>query len=100
MNILLERRKMKMNIKLEVYDALCETAVFEINGIKADYGDFGDKYDTDPENAYEYCCGNMQFIPQPATQEILDKYKITLEEYNEICKMLDALSFGECGWCS
>ena len=89
-----------MKLEIEVYSCLCELRVFNINDIKAKYEDFRDKYDTDQENADDYCCGNMRFIPKNATQEILDKYKISIDEYNEICEKLDCLSFGECGWCS
>lgn len=88
-----------MKLKLEVYKCLCALAEFEINGIKASYEDFGDKYDTQPSLANGYCCGNMQFIPKLATQEILDKYKINVDEYNQICEKLNCLSFGSCGWC-
>ncbi len=89
-----------MKIELECYKCLCSLIRFEINGIEARYEDFGDKYDTDTENAPYYGCGNMQFVPKLATQEILDKYGITVSEYNVICKELDCLSFGECSWCS
>lgn len=89
-----------MKLKIEVYSCLCELSEFEINDIKANYEDFGDKYDTEPDLAEAYCCYNMQFIPKPATQEILDKYKINVDEYTQICEKLDCLSFGECGWCS
>lgn len=90
-----------MNLVLEVYDALCETSVFTINGIRADNDDFGSKCDEGAEYADDYCCGNMQFTPKPATQNILDKYKITVSEYNEIAEKLnEGLSFGSCGWCS
>ena len=89
-----------MELKLKVYDALCSTSVFEINEIEADYNDFGDKYDTDPESAEDYACGNMEFIPDGRPKSgILDKYSITEEEFKEIQRKLDALSFGDCGWC-
>jgi len=79
--------------------SLCELETFEINGIKAEYEDFGDKYDTNPEQAEPYGCGNMQFIPRPSTKDVLKKYKITEDEYEEICSALSCLSFGSCGWC-
>ena len=88
-----------MELKLKAYECLCSLAEFEINGFEADYEDFGDKYDTCPNLAEEYGCGNMKFIPKPATQEILDKYKISPKEYAEVCEKLDCLSFGSCGWC-
>ena len=45
-------------------------------------------------------CGNMQFTGNQSTTEILSKYKITEEEYQEVVsKLEDGLSFGGCGWC-
>jgi hypothetical protein len=89
-----------MKLVLNFYGALCETKNFKINDIDADYEDFGDKYDHDSENAESYCCADMEFDSKPATQEILDKYHITVDEYNEICdKLEEGLSFGRCGWC-
>lgn len=88
-----------MELELEIYSALCETSSFYINGIEAEWRDFGDKYDTDPENAEEYGCGNMEFLPKLATDEVLEKYKITRSEYLEVQEKLGGLSFGSCGWC-
>lgn len=90
-----------MKVELEVYDALCETKVFKVNDVDADWCDFGDKFDHDRENAEPYCCGDMRFVAGTATQAILDKYKINIDEFNQICEMLsDKLSWGNCGWCS
>ena len=90
-----------MKLKLEIFDCLCATSIFEINDIKADYNDFGDKCDHNTGGAEDYCCGDMQFERKPSTQAILKKYKITEEEYREICEKLEeGLSFGCCGLCS
>jgi len=89
-----------MKLVLEFYDALCSTSEFVVNGVTADYDDFGDKYDHDSENAEEYGCGDMHFDPKPFTEEVLNKYHITENEYDKICnKLEDGLSFGNCGWC-
>jgi len=89
-----------MNLQLEILGALCETAIFMINGIEADYRDFGTKGDESPSEGEEYGCGNMQFTAEPSSPEVLRKYKITEEEYAEICeKLTNGLSFGRCGWC-
>ena len=89
-----------MKLELIIYRALCETSVFIINGINADYHDFGEKYDRDSGNAEDYACSNMQFTGYQSTPEILEKYKITEDEYQEVVsKLEEGLSFGSCGWC-
>ena len=90
-----------MELELKIYGALCATSVFTINGVDADYEDFGNKYDRNADNAEDYSCGNMQFTGKQSTTEILSKYKITDREYREVVlKLEDGLSFGCCGWCS
>lgn len=89
-----------MKVIIKPYDCLCELDTFTINGISADYDDFGEKYDTDRINAPDYGCGDMRFIPKVSTEKVLNKYQITQSEYYEICYELEsALSFGRCGWC-
>ena len=90
-----------MELKLEIFSALCATSKFTINGIEADYGDFGEKYDNDPSNAEDYGCGDMKFFPtSPPLPMTLVKYKINEEDYKLICEQLEEkLSFGSCGWC-
>lgn len=90
----------RMKLELTFGKWLCYCSSFEINDIRACSDDFGNQYDTDADNAPDYCCADMRFFPRPATQVILDKYNITLDEYNEICEKLEeGLSFGSCGWC-
>lgn len=90
-----------MNLVIEPYTALCELREFKINGIAADYHDFGDKWDRSPAPAEAYCCGNMQFSESRPTHEVLEKYKITYDEWYEVAdKLADVLSFGACCWCS
>ena len=82
---------------------MCWCPVFTIKGIKADSDDFGEKDDIDCncEDKPFRGCGNMIFTPKPPTQKVLDKYGITVDEYNEIASVLeDGLSFGYCGLCS
>lgn len=89
-----------MDLKLKIYGCLCETSIFTINGVDADYDDFGDKYDHDTENAEDYGCGDMQFDGKQSEPEILAKYSITQSEYDEVVSELsEKLSFGGCGWC-
>ena len=89
-----------MELELEIYGSLCATSIFTINGVDAYYEDFGEKYDRDSKNAEDYSCGNMRFTGNPSTPEILDKYKITEEEYQEVVsKLEEGLSFGCCNCC-
>lgn len=89
-----------MKLELEIYNALCATKVFKINDIYADHEDFGEQFDRDPDNAEPYCCEDMEFTRIPSTPEVLNKYGINEEEYNEVCEALEkGLSFGCCGWC-
>jgi len=89
-----------MKLELEIYNAMCATSIFVINGINADQEDFGTQGDNDPDEAEPYGCGNMVFERVSPSSEVLKKYNITKEEYSEVCDKLEAgLSFGECGWC-
>jgi len=92
----------KFDVVVIPYHALpCSCETFTINGQDADSSDFGSTVDMDPENAPDYGCGNRIFVPQMPTEEVLEKYSITLKEYAEICeKLKDMLAVGECGWCS
>lgn len=90
-----------MNINITIYNYICAPDVFTINGVKADYRDFGEKADRDPENAEEYGCGDMRFIGKAHSREVLDKYHITESEYVEVVAELERkLSFGNCVCCS
>lgn len=92
--------KMRMVYKIEWYSSLCELQKFVINWINADYEDFWEKFDRSPETAEQYWCWNMQFEWKKATQSILDKYKISIDEYNKIVEELEVkLSFWCCWWC-
>lgn len=85
---------------IEVYRALCATSRFVVNGINADKDDFGTQTDESPETADDYGCGDMRFTPKSATQEVLEKYHINIDEYNQIAaELANKLSFGSCGWC-
>lgn len=90
-----------MEVIIKPFCALpCALEKFSINGIRADQDDFGEGHDESPEIAEDYGCGCWQFTARPATQAILDKYNITIDEYNEVARQLEsALDVGECGWC-
>lgn len=85
---------------IEVQDYYCALEKFVINGIEADYNDFGTKIDTQKHLAEEYGCGNMEFIPDEPTQEVLDKYSINVTDYEEICnRLIKELSYHKCSLC-
>jgi hypothetical protein len=90
-----------MKLEIVPYDALpCALATFTINDMDASADDFGSGCDDSPEEAEEYGCGDHQFHAKMPTQKILDKYKITPDEYSEICAELESrLYVGSCGWC-
>lgn len=90
-----------MELKCEAMHALCAMEIFVINGVEADYEDFGEKYDDAPNRAKDYRCGNMVFKEKRHTKGVLDKYKISIDEYYEVCDWLkEELSLGACCWCS
>lgn len=80
---------------------ICYCPIFTIKGQKAAEDDFGEGEDIDFANKPKYGCGNKVFVVKHATQTILDKYGITVDEYNEIASVLEeGLSFGHCRLCS
>jgi len=86
--------------EIKIFDALCSTEVFTINGKRADSNDFGDQGDNDSANAEDYACGDMRFETQPPTADVLEKYEIDELEYWTIAnKLAEGLSFGCCHWC-
>ena len=90
-----------MKLNCYSYLSICELEKFEINNIKANIDDFGINRDVEPKKAPDYGCGNKKFIPNiPPAQKVLDKYKISANEYIEVCEKLDQeLSFGNCSLC-
>lgn len=88
----------QFEILTDTYD--CCPVKFEVNGKKADYTDFVEKYDHDEEHAPEYGCGDMRCDPKQPTPDVLAKYGITIKEYEKITEALcDKLNIGYCEWC-
>lgn len=90
-----------MEVKIKPFGALpCALKTFSINGIRADQDDFGMGQDESPEIVEYHGCGHWRFTAKPATQTVLDKYHITIDEYEDIAKQLEVvLDVGACGWC-
>ena len=90
-----------MNLNFEVFSSMCGLKSMTINGIEADESDFGYTTDLDPSEAPKYGCGNRQFVEEPATEAVLAKYGISLDDYDAIVEELkEALAFGRCQLCA
>lgn len=87
-----------MKLEIRAYSALpCEDEVFTINGIEASKDDFGK---VNAKGIGNYSCLLMGFTPKMPTENVLKKYNISLDDYDEIVEQLNELfSFGECCWC-
>ena len=87
-----------MKLTIETFDAFpCSTRIFTINGIEANEYDFGEKHIYGSAIHNKCCC---EFIPKMPTQNVLDMYNISLDEYQTICDELSsALYVFHCGWC-
>lgn len=62
-----------IDLNLKIFSSLCAPEEFFINGIEADYDDFGTLDDLDPENADVYSCGNRKFIPKLPSEDVMEK---------------------------
>lgn len=92
-----------MKVIVEPYDySPCTPRVFTINGIRADYYDFGTCRDRKPKQAEDHCCCDCKFKrDKRKTKTAMRKYNLTYDEYCEVCDVLEAvLDVGECGYCS
>jgi hypothetical protein len=96
------------DIVVKPFGALpCAAEVFTIRGIKADLDEFviigeeGGCHGCAEGTCDGYCgCHGMYASAIGATQKVLDKYSITLDEYNKITDLLeDEFAVGSCGWC-
>jgi hypothetical protein len=98
-----------IEIKAEPYGALpCEAKSFEVNGIAGDKSDFGNNTDVGSFD-YEYddladenwACADNQFVSHEQIPDgVLDKYRITEQEYREVQARCEAIfNVGGCGWC-
>jgi hypothetical protein len=116
--------KKKINNKLievEPYHSLpCEIQGFYINDELVenfDKEDFGESIDSDNDIWFRrdseessYGCSNRVFkrydkskedYPKEIIEKAKEKYGLTDLEYEEVCLLLEeALTVGECGWCS
>jgi len=91
-----------MEYTAKVFPYLCSLRVFIINDIKADQDDFITQRDEgyDIYNNFGGCY-NMKAEPKESSQDILNKYNITKDEYYTIAEDIsNKLSFGECDYCN
>lgn len=76
----------------------CVDKEFIVNGKKAEVSDFGLVYNHGTGNTN--CCESMRFESIEPTNKVLRKYRINLEEYDEICNYLaDKFTIGKCDIC-
>lgn len=89
-----------MKLECKAYKGMCKLAFFTINGIEADEADFGSHYDRMPKTGNSCACKDMKFIPKNPTVKVLEKYTLSINEYEQVCDKLDKeLSFGACCFC-
>ena len=90
-----------MELVIKPFSSLpCQLEVFTINGKAANCDDFGDTFDHNEGAKEPYGCGDMRFEPNLPTSEVLQRYNITVDEYNTVCmELLKKLDVGKCGWC-
>ena len=82
-------------------DAYCDADVtLMVKGKPADVEDFGDGRDIEPNQAPLGGCGHYFFEVWEESPEVLEKYGLTVEEYDEIGFWLQrCLTIGFCDWC-
>jgi len=88
-----------MDITIEQYRYLpCTLSEFKINNIDANVSDFGE---TESEGSpFNNGC-RVRFKVKLPTDEVLNKYKINLNDYSTICERLgEVLDIYNCGYCS
>jgi predicted metal-binding transcription factor (methanogenesis marker protein 9) len=89
-----------MNVTITIGTMPCDVRSLKINDVEASYHDFIELQDHDKTNAPQYGCGDMKATPIQSTPEVLKRYNITQEEYDEITKKLCAkLKIGYCSKC-
>lgn len=83
------------------YGDMCElNPDCHINGEPLDYNDFVRKYDHDKAHAQEFGCRDMRCDIKQPSGDVLNKYCITVEEYQTIAfEISEALKFGACDAC-
>ena len=76
----------------------CVEDEFIINNKKADVSDFGRIYNHGVGNTN--CCESMRFESAEPSSKVLRKYRISLDEYDEICSYLAGkFTIGRCSVC-
>lgn len=77
----------------------CSLEVFTVNGVNADFEDFG--YMGDYEDCYKSCCNKVFMVDESLCPTTTKKYGITESQFYEIASILeDKLISGECNLCN
>jgi hypothetical protein len=87
-----------MKIEIKVPTAMpCRPEVFKINGVNAELEDFGS---IEKEQGGWYSCKNIRFQHKLPTTAVLQKYRISLEQYAEVVRELERrLDLHSCSMC-
>ena len=83
-----------MNIQLKMNETMpCEVEEFSINGKRAKVEDFGNLFSHKMEKD---ACTCIKFEPLPYGSLITKRYKLTEDEYDEVCSFLEDNTFMSC----
>jgi hypothetical protein len=92
---------MELLVMEQCWCMLCEFETLKVKWKEADKEDFVSSWDIWPyDEAFKYWCSNYCADPKWYTQEVLDKYWITPDEYSYIAREIAGkLSFWGCACC-
>ena len=87
-----------MKVVIKIYESSpCIAKIFNINDKKAYLDDFGE---IKRQNLDRYQCNLSGFAAKMPSNKILNKYKITVDEYAEIVEYLNTVfDYGVCYMC-
>lgn len=78
-------------------DLPCEIEVFRVNGVRAELDDFCILVVDQSQGCFCNIRGIYPFSPKDS---VLNKYKISHEEYQEILSRIESsFDYGHCSWC-
>lgn len=94
--------QLRLNVELDVESAPCVSVLYagvQVNGYEYSFIDFGRYVSTDEFRTYEQGCLNVNFVAKPVTLDMLDKFGITVQEFDLICAKLAEGNVTKCTQC-